>query len=90
MMLSLRSEDNIDIYNVQIVSVSVKAATFVSFPLKFSFNYKKIIGKKFHPDSRGFHAVATQAKRTSIVRSFIHFLDAADSVCNSSVDVGNP
>lgn len=37
-MLSLRSEDEIDIYDVQIVSVSVKAAAFVSFPLKFQFN----------------------------------------------------
>lgn len=38
MMLSLRSEDEIDIYDVQIVSVAVKAATFVSLPLNFLVN----------------------------------------------------
>lgn len=32
MMLSVRSDDAVDIYNVQIVSVSVKAGTFVSLP----------------------------------------------------------
>lgn len=30
MMLSLRSEEDVDIYDAQIVSVSVKAAAFVS------------------------------------------------------------
>jgi hypothetical protein len=87
MMLSVRSEPDIDIYDVQVVSVSVKAGTFVSVSDTFLalISYENIF-----LDTCCVPSTAAQDERPSNIWTFVSFLADDGRLCNPTIALGTP
>lgn len=88
MMLSVRSEDGIDIYGVQIVSVSIKAGTFVSL-LICMIRFRVMMMFANPTDTRRAAPTDAQDCGPCNVGLAVHLLAAARCLRAASAAMGN-